>query len=136
MHEEIKSILNLGNTGCHMIQNLLCSCCVLSKSIDIKELTCESIILPVSLCAYQTLYLNLSKEHRLRVFKNRMPRKMCGSKRKEVARGWRKALNKERFDLYSSQKISRVMKLRMMRWVCYGAHGREERCMQGFGGET
>ena len=134
MHEEIKSILNLGNTCCHMIQNLLSSC-VLSKNIDIEELTYESIILPVSLYAYQTWYLNLRKERRLRVFRNRVLRTMCGSKREEVTRGWRKALCEKRFDLYSSQKISRVVKSRMIRWVCYGAHGRGERCVQGCGGE-
>jgi len=118
-----------------MIQNLLSSC-VLSKNIDIKELTYESIILPISLYAYQTWYLNLSKERRLRVFKNRVLRKMYGSEREEVTGDWRKALSEERFDLYSSQKISRVMKSRMMRWVCYCAHGREERCIQACGGET
>ena len=69
MHEEIKSILNMRNTCCHMIQNLLSSC-VPSLNIDIKELTYESIILPVSLYAYQTWYLNLSKDHRLRVTKS------------------------------------------------------------------
>jgi len=96
-----------------MIQNLLSSC-VLSKNIHIKELTYESIILPVYLYAYQTWYINLSKEHRLRVFKSRVLRKMCGSKREEVTKGCRKALNKEHFDLYSSQKISRVIKSKMM----------------------
>jgi hypothetical protein len=83
-----------------MIQDLLSSC-VLSKNIDIKEATYEIIILPVSLYAYQTWCLSLSKEHRLRVFKNRVLRKMCGSEREEVTRGWRKTRNEERFDLYS-----------------------------------
>jgi len=83
MHEEIASILNLGHTCCHMIQNLLSSC-VLSKNIDIRKLTYESIMLPVSLYGYQTWYLNLSKEHRLRVFKSRVLRKMCGFEREQV----------------------------------------------------
>ena len=58
MHEEIKSILNLWNTCCHMIQNLLSSC-VLSKNIDIKELTCEWIILLVSLSYHIFIHLQL-----------------------------------------------------------------------------
>ena len=70
------------------------------------------------------------------MFKNRVLRKICGSKREEVTRGWRNALNEEHFDLYSSQKISRVIESIMMRWVCYGAYGGEERCMQSFGWET
>jgi hypothetical protein len=41
----------------------------------------------------------------LRVFTNRVLRKMCGSKREEVTRGWRKALNEECFDLYLLQKL-------------------------------
>jgi hypothetical protein len=71
-----------------MVQNLFSSC-LLSKNVETKVLIYESIILPV-LCGCQTWYLTLREEHRLRVFENRVLRKMCGPERAEVTRGWKK----------------------------------------------
>jgi hypothetical protein len=47
---------------------------------------------------------------------NRMLRKIFGTKRDEVKGEWRKLLNKELHDLYSSPSIIRIIKLRMS-WV-------------------
>jgi hypothetical protein len=71
----------------------------------------------VVLYGCETWYLILREEHRLRVFENRMLRKMFGPKRDEVTEGWRKQHNEELHDLYSLLSIIRIMKLRRMRWA-------------------
>jgi hypothetical protein len=61
--------------------------------------------------------MTLREEHRLRVFENRVLRRLFGPKRDEVTGGWRKPHNKELHDLYSSPSIVRMVKLRRMRWA-------------------
>ena len=61
--------------------------------------------------------LTLREEHRLRVFKNRVLRRIFGPKRDGVTGEWRKLHNEELNDLYCSSKIVRVIKSRRMRWV-------------------
>jgi hypothetical protein len=63
------------------------------------------------------LSLTLREEHRLRVFENRMLRRIFGPKRDEVTGGWRKLHNEELHGLYSSPSIIRVIKARRMRWA-------------------
>jgi hypothetical protein len=48
------------------------------------------IILPVGLHGCETRSLTLREEHRLRVFENRVLRRIFGSRRDEVMEGWRK----------------------------------------------
>jgi hypothetical protein len=50
----------------------------------------------------------------LRVFENRMLRRIFGHKRVEVMRGWGRQLNEEPYKLYASPNIIRVMKSRIM----------------------
>jgi hypothetical protein len=52
----------------------------------------------------------LREECRLRVFENRVLRRIFGPKRDEVTREWRIQHNKELYALYSSPNIIRVMK--------------------------
>jgi len=59
----------------------------------------------------------LREERRLRVFKNRVLRKVFGPKRDEVTGEWRKLHNEEHNDLYCSPNIVRVTKLRRIRWA-------------------
>jgi hypothetical protein len=63
----------------------------------------------------------LREEHRLRVFENRVLRRIFGPKRDEVTGGWRKLRNEEQHGLYSSPSIVRVIKARRMRWAGYVA---------------
>jgi hypothetical protein len=61
--------------------------------------------------------LTLREEHRLRVFENRVLRRIFGPKRDEVTGEWRKLHNQELHNLYSSPNIIRMIKSRMMRWA-------------------
>jgi hypothetical protein len=98
IQEEIKRRLNSGNACYHSVQNLLSSR-LLSKNIKIRIY--EPIILPLVLCGCETWSLTLREEHRLRVFENRMLRRIFGPKRDEMTGGWRKLHNEELHSLYS-----------------------------------
>jgi hypothetical protein len=75
------------------------------------------IILPVVLYGCETLSLTLREEHGLRVFENRVLRRIFGNKREEVTGGWRKLHDEELHGLYSSPSIVRMIKARRMRWA-------------------
>jgi hypothetical protein len=71
----------------------------------------------------------LREERRLRVFENRVLRRIFGPKRDEVTGEWRKLLNEELSDLYSSPTVVRVIKSRIMKWSGHVARmGRGEAC--------
>jgi hypothetical protein len=53
----------------------------------------------------------------VKVFENRVLRRIFGLKRDEVTGEWRKLHNEELHDLYSSPSIIRIMKVRKMKWV-------------------
>jgi len=117
--EEIKSRLKLGNACYHSVQDLLSSR-LLSKNLKIKIY--RTIILPVVLYGCETCSLTLREERKLRVFENRVSRRMFGPRRDEVTGEWRRLHNEELNDLYSSPNIVRVNE---MGWAC-GAYGRGE----------
>jgi hypothetical protein len=75
----------------------------------------ETIILPVVLYGCETWSLTLREEHKLRVFQNRVLRRIFGPKRDEVTGEWRKLHNKELHDLYSSPSIITTIKSRRIR---------------------
>jgi hypothetical protein len=59
----------------------------------------------------------LKENPRLRVFEIRVLGRIFGPKRDEVTRKWRKLLNEELNDLYSSPNIIRVIKSKRMGWA-------------------
>ena len=75
VHEEFKSRLKAGNACYHSVQNILSSS-LLSKNLKIKIY--RIIILPVVLYGCQTWLLTLREERRLRVFENRVLRRIFG----------------------------------------------------------
>jgi hypothetical protein len=66
---------------------------------------------------YETWSLALREEYRLRVYDNRVPRRIFRPKRDEVTGGWGKLSNEEFHELYSSPSIIRIIVSRMMVWT-------------------
>jgi hypothetical protein len=112
IQEEIKRRLNSGNACYHSVQNLLSSR-LLSKNVKIRIY--KTIVLPVVLHGCETWSVTLREEYRLRVFENRVLRRIFGPRRDEVMGGWRKPHNEELRNFYSSPSIIRMIKSRSMR---------------------
>jgi hypothetical protein len=104
----------------------LLSSCLLSGNVIVK--IHKTIILPVVLYGCETWSLTLREGHRLRVFENRVLRRIFGSERDEVMGEWRKLHTGDCHNLYSSPDIIRQIKSRRMRWAGHVARigeGRE-----------
>jgi hypothetical protein len=69
----------------------------------------------------------VKEEHRLRVYENRVLRRIFGPKRDEVTGEWRKLHNKKLHDLYTLPSIIRIIKSQRMRWVGHVARMGERR---------
>jgi hypothetical protein len=78
----------------------------------------------------------LREERRLRVFVNRVLRRVFGPRRDEVTGKWRKLHKEELNDLYSFPNIVRVVKSVKIRWAGHVARMGAERCALGVGGEA
>ena len=63
----------------------------------------------VSISRCETWSLTLQEEYRLRVFENRVLRRIFGPKRDRITGEWRKLLNEELTDLYCSPNIVQVI---------------------------
>jgi hypothetical protein len=73
---------------------------------------------------YETWSVTIREEHRLRVFDNRVLRKIFGAKRDEVTGKWKED---EVYYLYASQNAIWVIKHRRMRWAGHVARMGERR---------
>ena len=130
--EVTKSRWNSGNACYHSVQNFCLQNLVSKNAVKIKIY--RIIIFPVVLYGCETWSLTLGEERRLRVFENRVLRRILEPKRDEVTGEWRKLHNEELRDQYCSPNIVRVIKWRRMRWT--GHIARMGRCIQDFGVET
>jgi hypothetical protein len=83
------------------------SSCLISKNLNIKIY--KTVIFPVVLYGCETWSLTLGEEHRLRIFENRVLRRIFGPKREEDG-SWRIWHNDELHDQYSSPNIIRVIR--------------------------
>ena len=90
--------------------------------------------MPVVLYGCETWSLTLREERRLKVFENRVLRRIFRPKRDEVTGEWRKLHNVELNDLYPSPNVVRVIKSR--RWAGHVARMGEGRGVYRVGGET
>jgi hypothetical protein len=120
IQEEIKWRLNFFNACYHSVQNLLSSR-LLSKNLKIRIY--KTLILP----GCETWSLTLREGYRLRVFENKVLRRIFGPKRDEVTGEWRKLHNEDLRDLYSSPSIIRIIKSRRMRRAGHVARMGEKR---------
>jgi hypothetical protein len=84
---------------------------------------------PVVLYGCETWLLTLREELRLRIFENRVLRRIFGPKKDELTGEWRKLHNKELNDLYCSPNIIRMIKSRRMRWAGHVPRMGEGRCL-------
>ncbi|KAJ4427246.1 hypothetical protein ANN_24864 [Periplaneta americana] len=126
--EDIKHRINMGNACYYSVEKLLSSC-LLSKNLKVRIY--KTFILPVALYGCETWTLTLREKHRLRVFENKVLRKIFGAKRDEVTGEWRKLNNTELHALYSSPDIIRNIKSRRLRWAGHVARMGESRNAYG-----
>jgi hypothetical protein len=92
-----------------------------------KDEIYRTIILPVVPYGCETWSLTLREERRLRVFENKVLRRVFGSRRDDVSGERKKLNNVELSDWYSLPNILRVVKSRRMRWAGHVARMGEER---------
>jgi len=83
--------------------------------------------LPAVLYGCETWSFTLREERRLRVFENRVLRRIFWPKWDEVTGERRKLHNKELNNLYSSSNTGRMIKSRRTRWAAYVASMGERR---------
>jgi len=94
---ETKSRLKPDNACYHSVQNLL-SLSLITKIFKIKIY--RNIILPLVLFGRKTWSFTMREERRLRLFENRVLRRIFEPKRDEETRKWRKLHNEELSDLH------------------------------------
>jgi hypothetical protein len=104
---------------------------LISKNLKIYR----TITLPV-LYGCETWSLTLREERRLKMFENKVLRRIFGPTRDEVTGEWRKLHNQELRSLYSSPIVVQVIKFENEMGTACSAYGGVERRVQGFGGET
>ena len=127
------NILHLGYTRREVnYSSLLCNHQVLTQTMKQIEILNVYIYYPIKILSVvlygcETWSLTLREERRLRVFENRVLRRIFGSERDEVTGEWRK-LHKEELNYpYCSPSIVLVITSRRMRWAGHVARmGRDE----------
>jgi len=88
----------------------------------------RTTIMPIVLYGFESWSLTLREERRLRVFENRVLRRIFGPKRDEGIGEWRKLHNEELNDQFSSLIIIQVIKSRRVTWAEHVARVGDRRC--------
>jgi len=94
-----------------------------------KDVTGQQTMSIKFLLLCQIFSLTLREERRLRMFENRVLRRIFGPKREDVTGEWRNLHNEELNDLYYSPNIFRVIKSRIMRWAGHVARVGDSRVL-------
>jgi hypothetical protein len=115
---------------CNSIQNLLSSRLLYN---NVRTKIHRTIILNLVLYGFETSHLILGEEHRLKVFENRVLRRIFGPKRDEVTGSWRKLQNEELHNLYKYKYNNQIKEDEMGR-IC--SKDGEEECIEDFGGKA
>ena len=89
----------MGNACYYLLEKILSSRLLSNK---LKVRTYKTIILPVVLYGCETWSLTLREKHRLRVFENKVLRRIFGAKKDEITGTWRNLHYDELHALYSS----------------------------------
>jgi hypothetical protein len=87
----------------------------LSKNVEVRIY--KTIILPVVQYGRETWSLTVREEHKLRVFENRVLRRIFGPRMDRITGRWRKLQNEELHNVYSWPSIIRIIKSRRMKWA-------------------
>ena len=98
---------------------------LLSKELKVN--TYKTIVLPIALYDCDTWSFTLREEHRLRVYANKVLRKIFGAKRDEITGERRKLHNSELYALYSSPNIIRSLKSGRLTWAGHVARMEQSR---------
>ena len=122
--EKIKCRLKAENLRYYSVQTLLSS---RHHSNNLKIKIYKTKILPVVLYGCETWSLTLREECWLKLFENRILRRIFGPKKDEKWE-WRRLHSEELYSLYSSPIIVRVIKYRRLRWAGHVAKMEEDRC--------
>jgi hypothetical protein len=93
-----------------------------------KDEDIQNYNLAIVLYGCESWSLTLREECRLRVFENKVLRRIFGPKKDEVTGEWRRLHNEELYVLYSSPNIIRVIKSRRLKWAGHVARTGERRC--------
>jgi hypothetical protein len=96
-----------GNAYYHSVQTLFSSSLLCR---NIKTEIYRNVILPVVLYGYETWSVTLRVDRRLRMFENRVLRRILWPMRNEVTGEWRRLHSEELYNLYSSPTIILVIK--------------------------
>jgi hypothetical protein len=78
----------------------------------------KTIILPLVLYGCETLSLTVREEHKLKVFENKVLRRIFGPKRDRVTGGWRKLHNEELYKFYCFSSIITII----YSWMSWAGH--------------
>ena len=105
-------MLKLENASYHSVQNVLSSS-LLSRNVKIETQKTNTACVVLHGC--ETWSLTLREQRRLRIFQNRVLKRILGPERDEETWEWRRLHKKELYSLCSSPNIIRLMKSKRLR---------------------